>query len=85
MYTKTAIDKLKENKLDIFRALGYFIIFRSVIGFSILAVAYFSGIEIKEVRNIEVFGIRMYLVLVPLMIFSIGRRFYKIRRWWINK
>ena len=85
MPTKTIINKLTENKRDIFITLGYFVIFRSVIGFSILAIAYFAGVEIKEVRDIEVFGVRIYLLLLPLIIFSVGRRFYKIRRWWISK
>ena len=85
MPTKTIINKLTENKRDIFITLGYFVIFRSVIGFSILAIAYFAGVEIKEVRDIEVFGVKIYLILLPLIIFSVGRRLYKIRRWWISK
>ena len=85
MPTKTIINKLTENKRDIFITLGYFVIFRSVIGFSILAIAYFAGVEIKEVMDIEVFGVKIYLILLPLIIFSVGRRFYKIRRWWISK
>ena len=85
MPTKTIINKLTENKRDIAITLGYFVIFRSVIGFSILAIAYFAGVEIKEVRDIEVFGVKIYLILLPLIIFSVGRRFYKIRRWWISK
>ena len=85
MPTKTIINKLTENKRDIFITLGYFVIFRSVIGFSILAIAYFAGVEIKEVRDIEVFGVKIYLILLPLIIFSVGRRFYKIRSWWISK
>ena len=85
MPTKTIINKLTENKRDIFITLGYFVIFRSVICFSILAIAYFAGVEIKEVRDIEVFGVKIYLILLPLIIFSVGRRFYKIRRWWISK
>ena len=66
MPTKTIINKLTENKRDIFITLGYFVIFRSVIGFSILAIAYFAGVEIKEVRDIEVFGVKIYLILLPL-------------------
>ena len=85
MPTKTIINKLTENKRDIFITLGYFVIFRSVIGFSILAIAYFAGVEIKEVRDIEVFGVKIYLILLPLIIFSVGSRLYKIRRWWISK
>ena len=85
MPTKPIINNLTENKRDIFITLGYFVIFRSVIGFSILAIAYFAGVEIKEVRDIEVFGVKIYLILLPLIIFSVGRRFYKIRRWWISK
>ncbi|MQF98605.1 MAG: hypothetical protein FI729_03640 [SAR202 cluster bacterium] len=77
--------KVKENRKVILRTLGFFIFLRSIHGFSLLAIGYLLGIEISDIRNFEVFGFRVYFLIIALVALLIIRRFKKIYRWWKSR
>ena len=76
--------KIKDNRKIIFRTLAYFVVFRSVYGFSVLAIAYFLGVTVDDLRNWEYFGFRIYFLIIAIIIFLMFRRYRKVYKWWKN-
>ena len=74
--------KITRRKRGIIRSIGFFILFRSIYGIAILVLAYVLGVEIEELRQIQIFGFHIYILVVTGVIIIILRRFYKIYKWW---
>ena len=78
------IGKLKQSRNHIIRTLGLFLILRSIYGISILVLAYILGWDLQDLREFEIMGFRIYILIIALVIVIILRRFYKIYKWWIT-
>ncbi len=76
--------KIKDNKKVIIRTLAFFVVLRSIHGFSILAIAYFLGVTVQDLRNWEIFGFRIYFLIIAIVIFFMFRRDRKVYKWWKN-
>jgi len=77
--------KIKKNRTQIIRTLGFTILLRSVYGFSILGIAYFFNIELKDVREFEFLGLRVYFLVLTIFAILVVRRFYKLYKWWTTE
>ena len=82
MGSRTFISRINRSKKEIARTVGFFIVLRSLHGLSILALAYFFGWELQDLREFEVFGCRVYFLILIVVAILVTRRFYKIYRWW---
>ncbi|MBH74309.1 MAG: hypothetical protein CL896_00765 [Dehalococcoidia bacterium] len=85
MISNTFFLKVKENRKVIFKTLAFFIFLRSIHGFSLLAIGYLLGIEINDIRNFEIFGFRVYFLIIALVALLVIRRFTRIYRWWKSR
>ncbi|MBH51656.1 MAG: hypothetical protein CL785_00670 [Chloroflexi bacterium] len=57
---------------------------RTIHGFSIIGIAYFFGLERQTIREFEVFGFRIYFLLIAIILFLIYRRLHKVYKWWVE-
>ena len=81
MIPRTFISKFSQNKKGIIRGVAFFIFLRSVYGILLLAIPYLLGWELRDIREFEVFGLRVYFLILPIVFLLMGRRFYKIYKW----
>ena len=79
---RTFASKINRNKKEIARTVGFFIVLRSLHGLSILALAYFLGWDLQDLREFEVLGFRVYFLVLAIVAILVTRRFYKIYKWW---
>ena len=77
--------KIFTRRKQIIKAISFFIIFRSIYGITILAIAYLLGVEVRDLKEFSVFGFQLYILILPIVSFIIIRRFYKIYKWWNNE
>jgi len=85
MNSRFSISKFNQNKKQIARYLVFYILLRSVYGWSILALAYFFGWEFKDLREFEIFGLRAYFLILTIMAILIVLRFRKLYKWWTQQ
>ena len=85
MNSRSFISKINENKKQIVRNLGFYILLRSVYGWSILALAYFFGWEFKDLREFEILGLRAYFLILPILAILVVLRFRKLYKWWTQE
>ncbi len=78
----TVKSKLGNSKKEIIRTVGLFVLLRSIHGFGILALAYLLGWDLQDFREFELFGFRIYFLVLAIVILIVLRRFYKIYKWW---
>tara|TARA_Y100000590_G_scaffold75864_1_gene83905 strand:+ start:137 stop:394 length:258 start_codon:yes stop_codon:yes gene_type:complete len=81
MSTSAFISKVRKNKKQVIKTLGFFILLRSLHGASILFLAYLLGWEIQQLREFEIFGVRIYVLILFVVVLFVVRRFYKIYKW----
>ncbi len=81
MIPSTFISKFSQNKKHIIRAIALFIFLRSIYGILVLVFLYLLGWELQDMRQFEVFGLRVYFLILPIVFLLMGRRFYKIYKW----
>ena len=62
-----------------------FSLLRAFHGLSILGIAYLLGWELQDVKDFDVFGFRVYFLVMAIIFILILRRVYKIYRWWTNQ
>lgn len=84
MNSRSFILKLKDNKRQIIRTLGFSILLRSVYGFSILALAYFFGWELSDLREFQVLGLPLYFLILAIVATLVVMRLKKLYKWWNN-
>ena len=77
--------KIFTRRKQIIKTIIFFLIFRSIYGITILAIAYLLGVEVKDLKEFRVFGFQLYILILPIVSFIIIRRFYKIYKWWNNE
>ena len=77
--------KIFARRKQIIKTIIFFLIFRSIYGITILAIAYLLGVEVKDLKEFRVFGFQLYILILPIVSFIIIRRFYKIYKWWNNE
>jgi hypothetical protein len=82
MNSQSFISKLKDNKRQIVRTIGFSILLRSVYGISILALAYLFGWELSDVREFEILGLPLYFLILPIVAILAAMRFQKLYKWW---
>ena len=85
MNSRSFISKFNRNKKQIVRYLGFSILLRSVYGISILALAYFFGWELKDLREFEILGFRAYFLILPIVATLAVMRFRKLYKWWTKE
>tara|TARA_Y100000590_G_scaffold443052_1_gene571999 strand:- start:58 stop:378 length:321 start_codon:yes stop_codon:yes gene_type:complete len=78
----TIKSKLSNSKEEILRTVGLFILLRSIHGISILAIAYLLGWNLQDFREFKIFGFKIYLLVMVIVVTVVLRRFYKIYKWW---
>ena len=76
--------KIFTRRKQIIKTISFFIIFRSIYGITILAIAYLLGVEVRDLKEFRVFGFQLYILILPIVSLIIIRRFYKIYKWWNN-
>ena len=81
MIPSAFISKFSQNKKPIIRAIAFFIFLRSVYGIFVLAFLYLLGWELQDMREFEIFGLRVYFLIFPIAFLLIGRRVYRIYKW----
>ena len=77
--------KIFTRRKQIIKTISFFIIFRSIYGITILAIAYLLGVEVRDLKEFRVFGFQLYILILPIVSLVIIRRFYKIYKWWNNE
>ena len=77
--------KIYQRRKQLIRTVGFFIIFRSIHGITILAIAYLLGLEVKDLKEFKVFGFQIYILILVIVSLIVIRRFYKIYKWWHNE
>ena len=77
--------KIFARRKQIIKTISFFIIFRSIYGITILAIAYLLGVEVRDLKEFRVFGFQLYILILPIVSLIIIRRFYKIYKWWNNE
>ena len=77
--------KIFARRKQIIKTIIFFLIFRSIYGITILAIAYLLGVEVKDLKEFRVFGFQLYILILPIVSLIIIRRFYKIYKWWNNE
>ena len=77
--------KIYIRRKQIIKTISFFIIFRSIYGITILAIAYLLGVEVRDLKEFRVFGFQLYILILPIVSFIIIRRFYKIYKRWNNE
>ena len=77
--------KIFARRKQLIKTIIFFLIFRSIYGITILAIAYLLGVEVKDLKEFRVFGFQLYILILPIVSFIIIRRFYKIYKWWNNE
>ena len=77
--------KIFTRRKQIIKTIIFFLIFRSIYGITILAIAYLLGVEVRDLKEFRVFGFQLYILILPIVSFIIIRRFYKIYKWWNNE
>ncbi|MCH2309066.1 MAG: hypothetical protein MK357_05210 [SAR202 cluster bacterium] len=77
--------KIFTRRKQIIKTISFFIIFRSIYGITILAIAYLLGVEVRDLKEFRVFGFQLYILILPIVSLIIIRRFYKIYKWWNNE
>ncbi len=77
--------KIFARRKQIIKTIIFFLIFRSIYGITILAIAYLLGVEVRDLKEFRVFGFQLYILILPIVSFIIIRRFYKIYKWWNNE
>ena len=73
------------RRKQINKTISFFIIYRSIHGITILAIAYLLGVEVRDLKEFRVFGFQLYILILPIVSLIIIRRFYKIYKWWNNE
>ena len=76
--------KIYIRRKQIIKTISFFIIYRSIHGITILAIAYLLGVELKDLKEFQVFGFQLYFLILAIVCLIIIRRFYKIYKWWNN-
>ena len=77
--------KIFARRKQIIKTIIFFLIFRSIYGITILAIAYLLGVELKDLKEFQVFGFQLYFLILAIVCLIIIRRFYKIYKWWNNE
>ena len=77
--------KIFARRKQIIKTNIFFLIFRSIYGITILAIAYLLGVEVRDLKEFRVFGFQLYILILPIVSLIIIRRFYKIYKWWNNE
>ena len=77
--------KIFARRKQIIKTIIFFLIFRSIYGITILAIAYLLGVEVRDLKEFRGFGFQLYILILPIVSFIIIRRFYKIYKWWNNE
>jgi len=77
--------KIFARRKQIIKTISFFIIFRSIYGITILAIAYLLGVEVKDLKEFKVFGFQLYILILVIVSLIVIRRFYKIYKWWHNE
>ena len=77
--------KIFARRKQIIKTIIFFLIFRSIYGITILAIAYLLGVEVKDLKEFRVFGFQLYILILTIVSLIIIRRFYKIYKWWNNE
>ena len=77
--------KIFTRRKQIIKTIIFFLIFRSIYGITILAIAYLLGVEVRDLKEFRVFGFQLYILILPIVSLIIIRRFYKIYKWWNNE
>jgi sterol desaturase/sphingolipid hydroxylase (fatty acid hydroxylase superfamily) len=85
MNYRSFISKLNENKKQIVRYLGFYILLRSVYGGLILALVYFFDLGFKDLREFEILGLRAYFLILAIMAILMVLRFRKLYKWWAHQ
>ena len=85
MTLNTFKSKIFTRRKQIIKTISFFIIFRSIYGITILAIAYLLGVEVRDLKEFRVFGFQLYILILPIVSLIIIRRFYKIYKWWNNE
>ena len=81
MIPRVFISKFSSNKKQIIRRIAFFILLRSVYGILLLALTYLFGWELQDIREFEIFGLRVYFLILPIALLLSGRRFYRVYKW----
>ena len=84
MTLKSFKSKIFARRKQIIKTIIFFLIFRSIYGITILAIAYLLGVEVRDLKEFRVFGFQLYILILPIVSLIIIRRFYKIYKWWNN-
>lgn len=79
------LSKIKHRRKQIVRTVLFFIFLRALHGISILAVAYFLGWDLDDIKEFTIFGFKVYFLILAIVAVLIIRRFYKIYKWWTNQ
>ena len=77
--------KIFARRKQIIKTIIFFLIFRSIYGITILAIAYLLGVEVKDLKEFKVFGFQIYILILVIVSLIVIRRFYKIYKWWHNE
>ena len=77
--------KIFARRKQIIKTIIFFLIFRSIYGITILAIAYLLGVELKDLKEFQIFGFQLYFLILAIICLIIIRRFYKIYKWWNNE
>ena len=77
--------KIFVRRKQIIKTIIFFLIFRSIYGITILAIAYLLGVELKDLKEFQIFGFQLYFLILAILCLIIIRRFYKIYKWWNNE
>ena len=85
MTLKSFKSKIFARRKQIIKTIIFFLIFRSIYGITILAIAYLLGVEVRDLKEFRVFGFQLYILILPIVSLIIIRRFYKIYKWWNNE
>jgi len=85
MHSMSFISKFNRNKKQIVRYLGFSILLRSVYGISILALAHFFGWKLKDLREFEILGFRVWFLILPIVAILVVMRFRKLYKWWTKE
>jgi hypothetical protein len=85
MNSRAFISKFNRNKKQIVRYLGFSILLRSVYGIAILALAYFFGWKLEDLREFEILGLRTYFLILPIVAILVVMRFHKLYKWWTKE
>ena len=85
MTLNTFKSKIFTRRKQLIKTISFFIIFRSIYGITILAIAYLLGVELKDLKEFQIFGFQLYFLILAIICLIIIRRFYKIYKWWNNE